>query len=158
MPAHPRPRPALAALVLLLAVGTAGAQGAATAGDLVVERPWARASIGAERPGAAYLTVRNVGAADDALTAVETPAAHMAELHRTEMQDGVASMTPVDRAPIPAGGEMTLAPRGVHVMLMMLTAPLKEGDSFPMALVFERAGRIEIDVPVHAIGSSGPDE
>ena len=158
MPTRPFLRPAAAVLALMLASGAAGAQEAAAADDLVIERPWARASIGASRPGAAYFTVRNAGSEDDLLTEVETSAAHMAEMHVTEVKDGVASMAPVETLEIPAGGEATLAPGGIHVMLMMLTAPLKEGESFPMTLVFERAGRIEVDVPVYGIGSSGPDQ
>lgn len=157
MSAPPFRLAAAATLALVFAAGSAGAQQAAAAGDLVIERPWARASIGTSRPGAAYFSVRNAGADDDRLTAVETPAAHMAEMHMTEVKDGVSSMAPVETLEIPAGGEATLAPGGIHVMLMMLNAPLKEGERFPMTLVFERAGRIEVDVPVYGLGSSGPD-
>jgi copper(I)-binding protein len=147
----------LAALMLPMAAPVGMAQETAD-GALVVERPWARASIGTSRPGAAYFTVRNDGAEDDVLKAIETPAAHMAELHTTEVRDGVATMGRVEALEIPAGTEATLAPGGTHVMLMMLTAPLKEGQSLPMTLVFERSGRIAVEVPVFGIGSSGPAE
>ena len=40
------------------------------ASDLVVEKPWARASIGVSRPTAVYLTIRNGGAVTDVLTMV----------------------------------------------------------------------------------------
>lgn len=153
-----RKRSGIAFAALLLSAGAVGAQATGTAGDLAVERPWARASIGTSRPGAAYFSVRNAGNEDDLLTGVETPAAHMAEMHMTEVKDGVSSMAPVETLEIPAGGEATLAPGGIHVMLMMLTAPLKEGERFPMTLVFERAGRIDVSVPVYGLGSRGPDE
>jgi copper(I)-binding protein len=156
MPA-PFPPSLLAAVVLAMIAPGAMAQGAAE-GALVVERPWARASIGTSRPGAAYFTLRNNGAEDDVLTAIETPAAHMAELHTTEVRDGVATMSPVEALQVPAGSEATLAPGGTHVMLMMLTAPLEEGESLPMTLVFERSGRVAVEVPIYGIGSSGPAE
>jgi copper(I)-binding protein len=102
--------------------------------------------------------VRNTVTTDDVLTAVETPVAHMAELHATEMKDGVVSMVPVETLEIPAGGEAALKPGGTHVMLMMLTGPLKEGESVPLTLVFEHAGRIDLTVPVYGVGSRGPNE
>jgi copper(I)-binding protein len=37
---------------------------------------------------------------------------------------------------------------GMHLMLIGLKAPLKEGDSFPMTLQFERAGTVEVKVIV----------
>jgi copper(I)-binding protein len=125
---------------------------------VTIERPWARASIGASRPGAAYFTVRNSGAEDDVLIAIETPAAHMASLHATVVKDNVASMEPVDALPIPAGAETTLAPGATHVMLMMLVAPLRVGEAVPLTLVFEKAGPIEVSAPIYGVGASGPEE
>jgi copper(I)-binding protein len=49
---------AAAALALTLALPTA-AEDVARAGSVVIADPWARASIVAGRPGAAYLTLRN---------------------------------------------------------------------------------------------------
>jgi copper(I)-binding protein len=107
MPARPRSSLALA--------GAADAEEAIAVGDLVIESPWARTSIGTSRPGAAYFRVRNTGTTDDVLTAVETPAAHMAEMHATDMKDGVVSMVPVETLEISAGGEAALKPGGTHV-------------------------------------------
>ena len=41
-------------------------------------------------------------------------------------------------------------------MLMGLAAPLKQGESFPLVLTFERAGRVEVDVRIGSVGSTGP--
>ena len=41
-----------------------------------------------------------------------------------------------------------LARGGDHVMLMGLTGPLKDGDSFPLTLTFEHAGNVTVDVVV----------
>ena len=40
-------------------------------------------------------------------------------------------------------------------MLVGLKAPLKEGDSFPMTLKFEKAGEVTVVVKVQAV-SEGP--
>ena len=41
-------------------------------------------------------------------------------------------------------------------MLMGLKNPLKEGDSFPMTLTFEKAGTIQVTVKVEKPGAMTP--
>ena len=53
------------------------------------------------------------------------------------------------------GEPAVLAPGGTHVMLMGLLKVLKEGQPFTMSLVFEKAGKIEVDVAVHKAGAMG---
>ncbi len=54
---------------------------------------------------------------------------------------------------VPAGGMAELKPGGFHVMFMGLKQPLEEGGSFPVTLVFERAGTVTVDVTVGAAGA-----
>ena len=119
-----------------------------TAGDLTIEAPWARASIGAARAGAAYLTIVNRGAAIDRLVSVEASLAKRAGLHRTLNEYGVMKMRPAGTIEIPPGATLGLEPGGLHVMLMGLQGPLVEGESFAMTLTFERAGSVELTVPI----------
>ncbi len=49
-----------------------------------------------------------------------------------------------------------LAPGGFHLMMMGLKAPLKQGTSVPVTLVFEKAGKIDVDLAVEAMGASTP--
>lgn len=130
----------------------------AAADGLRVENPWARASVGTARPTAAYLTIHNLGRNDDVLIGVETPVAGMAEVHKIETKDGIASMGPAGPVAVPAGASVRLAPGGLHAMLMSLKRPLKEGSAFSLTLVFEKAGRIEVSVPVQGIGAKGPPQ
>ena len=127
-------------------------------GDLTIRQPWARASAGPAKAGAAYLAIFNEGAAADRLIAAETPAARRAELHSHQMDQGVMKMRPVEAVEIAPGGSVELKPGGFHVMLMGLAAPLKQGESFSLVLTFERAGRIEVDVRVGSVGAAGPGE
>jgi periplasmic copper chaperone A len=122
-------------------------------GDLVVESPWARESV--TRTGAAYLTVRNGGAADDRLIGVASEVAGRAELHGSEMQDGVMRMRPVEAVEVPAHGQAALEPGGLHVMLIGLKAPLEEGGSFALTLTFENAGEVEVVTTIEDIAHGG---
>jgi copper(I)-binding protein len=47
-----------------------------------------------------------------------------------------------------------LAPGGYHLMMMGLKAPFKQGDKVPVTLVFEKAGRIEVELAVVAMGAT----
>jgi len=122
-------------------------------GDLVVESPWARESV--TRTGAAYLTVRNAGAADDRLIGVASEVADRAELHGSEMQDGVMRMRPVEAVEVPAHGQAALEPGGLHIMLIGLKAPLEEGGSFALTLTFENAGEVEVVTTIEDIAHGG---
>ena len=65
------------------------------------------------------------------------------------MQDGIARMRPVAGGiEVPAHATVVLETGGLHVMLMGLAAPLQDGDSVAMTLVFERAGEIPVTLPV----------
>ena len=114
---------------------------------VTVEAPWARASVGNSRIAVAYMTVRNGGAAPDRLLSVASPAGR-AELHTMTMDNNVMRMRPVEAVDIPAGGVATLQPSGLHIMLLDLREPLRAGASVPLTLRFERAGAVEVTVPV----------
>jgi copper(I)-binding protein len=43
-------------------------------------------------------------------------------------------------------------------MLMGLKAPLKEGQSFPLTLTFEKAGAVETSVAVRGAGAGVPGD
>ena len=73
------------------------------------------------------------------------------------MADGVMNMRKVEGGlVIPAGGSASLSPGGFHLMLMGLTAPLKEGQMVPLTLTFEKAGPIEVQLQVDKMGATGP--
>lgn len=125
-------------------------------GEIAIDDVWARASIGASRPAAAYLTIRNEGSEPEVLARIESSVSAMAEVHEMTMTDGIARMGPAGAVQIPAGTEVVLKPGGLHVMLMKLKLPLKEGEKFTLTLIFENAGPVDISVPVLGIGASGP--
>ncbi|MGR3746373.1 MAG: copper chaperone PCu(A)C [Pseudooceanicola nanhaiensis] len=141
--------------LFLAAVCTAMFSAAALA-EVVVSDPWARASILASRPGAAYLTLRSD--ADDRLLSATTPVADHVMIHASETDaDSVARMIHLDALDLPAGRMVRFAPGGMHLMLMGLAGKLDEGASFPLTLTFERAGAITVGVPVLGVAATGPE-
>jgi copper(I)-binding protein len=122
----------------------------AAAAEIVISDAFARAASPQAKSGAAFLLIRNTGAQDDRLIAAEAAIAQRVELHTHVMTgDGIMQMREVeDGFAIPAGGEHRLARGGDHVMLMGLTAPLLDGDSVPVTLIFQNAGPVAVDIPV----------
>jgi len=56
---------------------------------------------------------------------------------------------------IPAGATVMLKPGGYHIMFMELKAPLAKDAKVPVTLVFEKAGSIDVDLKVEAMGAAG---
>ncbi len=122
-----------------------------TQGDIVIGHPWTRvANQGGT--GAGYLTLRTAGAADR-LVSASTPVARTVELH-TMIRDGdVMRMRPVEDIAVPPGQTVTLAPGGLHIMLIGLTQPLELGSRVPLTLRFERAGEVTVELAVQRAGA-----
>jgi copper(I)-binding protein len=119
------------------------------AGALTIDHPWARASIGEAKNSAAYMKISNSGDAPDRLTAVKTDAAEHVMLHESRMEGDVMKMVHLPNGvEIPAHGSAELKPLGLHVMLMGLEAPLKDGGTLPLTLVFEKAGEVPVTAKV----------
>jgi len=140
---------------LLLCGGLGHAALAQSAGSIEVSHAWARATAATAKTGAAYLTLANKGASDDRLVAVAGTVAAKPELHVTSMENGVMKMRPLPGVDIKAGGQAELKPGGMHIMLIGLAAPLKEGQTFPLTLTFEKAGTVEVTFTVEKAGAMG---
>lgn len=131
------------------------ATGGQTAGQMMVHDVMAPASPLAGGNGAVYFMVMNNTAQADRLVAVESDVAAAAELHESVEENNVIRMEPrPDGFDLPAGGSVTLAPGGKHVMLVNLKAPLVEGESFTLTLRFQHAPAISVTVPIVAPGSA----
>jgi len=119
-----------------------------SAGQFVIAHPWAPPTLGRQRIGVVYFTVRNSGARADRLLGVDLPQGGQARIHISQMQEGVMRMRPVDAAVIPAGGELALQPGGMHVMLNGLPGPLIEGGRLKLVLRFETAGPVDVEAVI----------
>jgi hypothetical protein len=98
---------------------------------------------------AAYMVLRNSSDTDRAVVSASTDVANTVELHTTEMNEaGVMSMRPVEQIDIPANGEATLAPGGIHVMLIDLTQDLEEGSTVELTLTLDDGSELSVQAPV----------
>ena len=143
-------------VVLAAALAACGSQGAASptpgpGGSIAVRDAWIRAAAEGGL-SAAYLTITNGSAADDALVAVSAPElATAVGLHETTTgDDGMTGMHHTPSIAIPANGTVTLEPGGLHVMLEGMRRDLVAGDTVQLVLTFERAGPVTVDARVRA--------
>ena len=120
-----------------------------------VDKPWSRAQM-AGRNGAVYLTLTGKDGGDR-LTGASSPVATRVELHETLMDQGVMKMREVKELPVPAGATVALQPGGLHLMLMNLKQPLKEGETVSVTLVFEKAGAVTAQAVIAKAGAAAPD-
>jgi copper(I)-binding protein len=114
--------------------------------DISFENAWVRLLPPSVTTTAAYMTITSDQ--DDVLIRASSPDVEMVELHLSSMTDGVMSMDHVDTIEIKAAQPLELSPGSYHLMLMGLKKKLKEDDSFQLRLVFEKAGELELSLPV----------
>ena len=129
-----------AALLLIAAAGPA----------VTAESAWSRATAPRQTVGAAYVQLR--AAAADRLVGVSSPVAARAGLHEMRMDGAVMRMREVAGLALPPGRAVALAPGGYHIMLVDLRAPLTQGQTFPLHLVFEHAPAMDVTVTVRGPG------
>lgn len=126
-------------------------------GALEIGHPWTRATPQAAPTGAGFLTIANTGGTADRLVRVEATAASKVEIHEMAVIDGVMKMRPLDQGiEIPAGGKVELKPGGFHVMFIGLAAPFQKDAKIPGRLVFEKAGAVDVEFQVEAMGQGAP--
>lgn len=119
-----------------------------------VEDAWARATPGLVKNGGAYFSATNSGEHADRIVGVTSDMAARTELHTHINDKGVMRMRQVKGGiEVPAGGKVTFKPGGLHIMFIGLHKPLKKGDSFPVTLTFEKAGKQTFDVKVMGVGA-----
>ena len=147
----------LVALLLLLGISAPAQAQTPTATLVVVERPWARATPAGAKTGAAYLTVTNNGKSTEHLVGASTPVADKVQFHEATEENGIARMRELRTIEIAPAGKVILKPGHIHVMMIGLKEPLKEGQTFPLTLEFEKAGKVGVVVSVARVGGMDRD-
>jgi len=146
---------AVAAMACLF-ISTAAQADDHKAGDISFGDAWARASATpAARAGAAYVNITNTGAQDDVLIGGASSVSKRVEIHVHKHENGVMKMRPAGDVTIPAGEEVTMGPGGLHVMLMGLNQPLKEGETFEVTLTFKNSGEVTVPVTTMGVAAKG---
>jgi len=126
-------------------------------GSIHIAQPWARATPKGASSGAGYMTITNKGTAPDRVSCVSSDASAQCQIHSMTMDGGVMKMRPVEGGlEIKPGETVTLAPSGFHVMFVDLKHPLEQGQSVKVTLKFDKAGTVDVDYPIAAIGAPAP--
>ena len=137
-------RGALALCIVLAAcAGTTDA-------PLRVSDAWLRALPDGITSTAGYLTIENDSGAQRTLTGVTSPQFGRVELHETRLENGVARMRPVDALVLPPGERVTLAPGGLHLMLLDPVSPLAAGGHATLRLQLDDGWLVEVEAEVRA--------
>ena len=123
---------------------------AAAPAQLTAENAWMRATPGTD-VAAVYLTLHNTGAEPVTVVGVRSPLAADATIHETKLSGAVSRMRPVTPLRIAPGATLRFAPEGLHVMLHMLSHPLKAGDDVPLVLLLEGGGTLAVTAHVKAL-------
>jgi periplasmic copper chaperone A len=146
----------LLAATLAIVAGATAAE-TYTAGSIEVSNPWARATPKGAQVGGAYMTIANKGTETDRLLGGSSAVASKIEVHQMSMDNGVMMMRPVTGGlEIKPGQTVELKPDSFHLMLMGLKQPLMQGQHLKATLEFAKAGKVEVDYAVEAIGAQAP--
>jgi copper(I)-binding protein len=125
-------------------------------GDIEISSIWTRAMLPGQPVGGGYFTITNKGKSPDRLVSISSPDAGSAEIHSMVMKDNVMVMRPVEGGlDIPAGETVELKPGHFHLMFMDVKKLFQKGDTIPVTLEFEKAGKVEIKMPVEAANAKG---
>jgi len=123
-------------------------------GSIEIGHPWSRATPPTAPTAGGFLKITNTGTTPDRLVSARSPAAKSIEIHEMKMDGNVMRMRALEGGlEIPAGATVTLAPGGYHLMMIGLTAPLKDDTKVPLTLTFEKAGSVDVELSVGPMGS-----
>ena len=146
----------IALVLALAAIATPALAQEFKAGDITIDKSWARATPKGAEVGAGYFVVHNNGEDPDRLTGGSADFARV-EIHEMKTENGIMTMPELKNGlDIPAHGTVRFSPGGYHVMFAHLAKPLVKGEKVKATLSFERAGQVALEFPVEGLGASGP--
>lgn len=130
--------------------------------EIEIREPWARVPGDGEvedrespRMGG-YLTLTNTGVAPDRLVGATSPDAASVEIHAIKVVGSDIKMRPLEKGlSLPGDTTLTLKPRGYHLIFKEPRAGLAPGMSVSVTLAFEKAGKLEIELPIKDAGRVG---
>ena len=123
-------------------------------GSLEITTPWTRATAPTARTGGGFMTITNKGTTADRLVSARSTVSEKVEIHEMQMDGSVMRMRELAKGlDIPPGATVMLKPGSYHIMFMELKAPLAKDAKVPVTLVFEKAGSIDVQLDVQAMGA-----
>ena len=114
--------------------------------EVNVSEAWVRLLPPMSKMTAAYMNLKSDQ--DDRLISVSSDIAKTIQIHQSKAENGVMSMQQVTNLALPKGVLVELKPQSYHLMVMGLVKPLHKTESYLFTLEFEKAGKLDIQVPV----------
>ena len=128
------------------------------AGDLEIGHPWTRSTPPSAQVAGGFLKITNRGSAPDRLVSATFDGSSTVEIHEMAHANGVMTMRELAQGlTIKPGETIELKPGGYHLMFIGLKARLIEKQRPKGVLVFEKAGRVEVEFAVESMGARGGD-
>ena len=121
-------------------------------GSLEIGSPWSRSTPKGSQTAIGYMTIKNNGTTPDRLIGGSIDVATNFELHSMVMENGIAKMRELKDVEIGPGQTIEFKPGGSHVMFVDLKHPLSKGEHVKGTLIFEHAGKVQIEYSVEGIG------
>lgn len=128
----------------------------AASAEVRVDAAWVRAAPPGTPMLAGYAVLHNTGDAPVRVIGASSEAFGMVEIHRTVEIDGVSRMRPAGALEIAPGGNVTLEPGGLHLMLMRPQRDLAEGGKVKIQLDVSGASPVEAEFAVRRTAGEDP--
>ncbi len=129
------------------------------AGSLEIKHPWSRATPKGATVAGGYLTIINTGTTPDRLIGGSTVAAGKFEIHEMSVDNGVMKMRQLaNGVEIKPGQTVEFKPGSYHLMFVGVSQPLEQGKRVKGTLEFEKAGKVDVEYAVEAIGGTPKGE
>lgn len=116
--------------------------------ELAVTDAWARLAPPTAPVMAGYLTLSNAGKEAVTVRAGSSADFMSVELHNMTHENGVMQMRKLDSLDVAAGGELALAPGGMHLMLIGPKRAFAAGESIQIVLQICDGQQQTITLPV----------
>lgn len=127
-------------------------------GAIEIKHPWSKVAPPVAPVLGGYVTIVNTGSEPDRLLGGSSTISERFEIHESKTENGVAKMRPLKDGVVIAPGETVKLEPGssAHIMFLNPSKRPAAGEKFAGTLVFEKAGVVNVEFAVQAMGEQ-PD-
>jgi protein SCO1/2 len=118
--------------------------------QVAVMNAWVREPIVESDIHAGYFTLFNMSDSQLVLQTIESQAYAKVEIHEMKHVNGLMKMKEVEELSIPANSKVTLAPRGMHLMLIKPNQEIKSGGQVKLKLIFNNGKTQDLVMPIRS--------
>ena len=128
----------------------------ALAQEILVKEAWIRGVPPSAKSTAAFMTIQNTGSVEMIINSADSEVAEIVQIHTMEQVGEVMKMKELSELRVPANGQISLAPKGYHIMLIGLLKPISEGEVIPLSLNFSDGSIVTVEAVVRKWGPMSP--